>query len=486
MTDNLGRKVLSGLLWSTIQSWGGKLATLALFAILARLLDSHSFGVFASAMAVLAFVTIFVDQGLSEAIVQRPSVTPQLLNTAFFVNLVLSVLVFAVLWVTSPFIAKYMKILELTNILRAASVCVLLTALGFSQQAMQRRNFHYRWLAICSVSSTIVSGVCGTILAFSGYGAWSLVIQILINALMNSALLWVRSQWRFSFEFDFAGVRGLFSYGINKLGAQLLDFGNTRYLEIYLAVNLGAAALGCYLVGVKIYQALMQALSGAVLDVAHSGFSRIAHDKDELARVYYKAITLTSAVAVPVFVLLACVAPEVTVIVFGKRWESSAAIMQPMALLGAVQALQFYNGTVYNALGKPSIGLVFLVFKTIVTCLALVLTHGMGLQSVVWWYAFGQIITAPPSFILVQLLVGISLRKIAMRIWPFLVACAVAAGGVWLIRAGEWIVQWTPFFRLLFLSSTGLLIYSTITILFAKNHIEEVMAVFKGRRPATS
>jgi O-antigen/teichoic acid export membrane protein len=482
MTEDLRRKVLSGLLWTVIQNWGGKVITLVLFSILARLLEPHEFGVFASAMAVLGFVAIFVEQGLSEAIVQRPMVTPRLLNTAFVVNFSLAIFVFALLWFASPLIAKHMGIFELTGILRAASLSILFTALGFSQQAMQRRNFQYRWLAICAFSSTLVSGILGTILALNGHGAWSLVAQIVIAAAMNAALLWIRSQWAFSFEFDFAGVRSLFGYGMNKLGTQILDFGNTRYIEIFLATTLGASALGSYLVGVKIYQSLMQALSGAILEVAHSGFSRIAHDRAAIVGAYYKAITLTSAVAVPIFVLLACVAPEVTVVFFGEKWRQSADIMRPMALLGAVQVLQFYNGTVYNALGKPFIGLLFNVFKTLITFTILWLSRDVALAAIIWWYIFGQILTTPPSFMLARKLVGISFRSIASRIWPFLAGCVVASAVISMLRANALLTEWHPIYRLFLLSSVGTLTYLGFVVLAAREQLYEMVTVLKGRQ----
>jgi O-antigen/teichoic acid export membrane protein len=482
MSEDLRRKVLSGLLWTVIQNCGGKVITLVLFSILARLLDPHEFGVFASAMAVLGFVALFVEQGLSEAIVQRPVVTPRLLNTAFVVNLALALLVFTLLWFASPLIAKNMDILELTGILRAASLSILVSALAFSQQAMQRRNFHYRWLAICAFSSTLVSGIMGTILALTGHGAWSLVAQSVIAAAIYAALLWIRSQWAFSFEFDFAGVRSLFGYGMNMLGQHISYFGNTRYIEIFLATTFGVSALGSYLVGVKIYQALMQALSSSILEVAYSGFSRVAHDRAAIVRAYFKAITLTSAVAVPIFVLLACVAPEVTVVFFGEKWRQSADIMRPMALLGAGEVLEFYNGTVYNALGRPFIGFLFNAFKTLIILTTLWLSRHVVFATIIWWYIFGQLLSMPPSFIFARKLIGISFRSIASRIWPFLAGCVVASAVISMLRANALLSEWHPIYRLFVLSSVGTLTYLGFVGLAAREQVHEMVTMLKGRQ----
>jgi O-antigen/teichoic acid export membrane protein len=479
--DSLHRKVMTGLFWSVAQSWGGKLLALALFMVLARVLDPHEFGVFAAAMAVLAFVGIFVDQGLGEAIVQRPEVTPRLLNTAFIINLVLAVVVVGVLWLAAPVIAARLEIEELTSILRVASIVVPLTALSFSQQAMQRRNFHYRWLAFCALVSVLVSGALAIGFALRGYGAWSLVVQAVSAAAVTTVLLWIKPQWVFSLDTDFQGVKPLVTYGLNRLGMNVLDFGNTRYVELFLAAALGPAALGIYLVGVRVYQALMQALSSAILDVAHNGFSRLAHDRARVLVAYYKAITVTAAVGVPAFVFLAVLAPEATLLFFGEKWSASADVMQPMALLGAVQVLQFYNGTVCNAMGRPSVSFYFMVLKTLVTFVTLWLVRDQGLLAIVYWYVGSQLITTPVSFYLVYRVLGVSVMEIAKRSWPFLVACLIGAMAMEVTRRLGVGMYWPNILRLMLLAAAGGLMYVGVVALVARHDVRELILSLRRR-----
>lgn len=212
MTDSLRSKVLSGLVWSVAQTWGIKLISLLLFMVLARVLDPHELGVFAVVMVVLAFVHLFVEQGMNEAIVQSPQITVQQLNTAFLINLTMAVLIFVLLWFIAPLIAAHLKIAELTAVLRVATLGILVGAVTFSQYAMLQRNFHYRWLATCAFVSTAVSGAAAVFFALRGLGVWSLVIQALTASVITSIMLWSQPQWRFAFDFDFAGARNLLLY----------------------------------------------------------------------------------------------------------------------------------------------------------------------------------------------------------------------------------------------------------------------------------
>ncbi len=482
MSDTLHSKVRSGLLWSLAQSWGVKLVTLLLFMVMARVLDPHQLGVFAAATVVLAFVGLFIDQGLSQAIVQRAQITVQQLNTVFLINLGLAVLLYAILWFVAPLIAVYLKIPELIDILRVASLAILISATCFSQQAMLHRNFRYRWLAISTLVATLLSGVVGVICALRGMGTWSLVIQMLMGTVIGAVMLWTQPQWRFSFDLDFAGVRSLFSYGMKRLGTSLLDFVNTRYVELFVAATLGPVALGIYSVGVRIYQALMQALSSAILDVAHSGFSRVAHDPPVLLAAYYKAVTLTVAVAVPVFCLLAAIAPEATVIFFGHRWAASADILRPIAFLGAVQVVAYYNGTLFNAIGRPDIGLKFMVLKTVVTFLSLWLVRESDLLAIVYAYAASQLVLIPLIFYLAQRIVGVSLRTVLMRTWRFLFASVLGVALILLSRHVDAVMQLPVLFRGIVLGMIGSVAYLGFLVLAARAQLRELFVMVRVQR----
>lgn len=482
MTESLRSKVLSGLFWSVAQSWGLKLISLLLFMVLARVLDPHELGVFAVVMVVLAFVNIFVEQGLSEAIVQRAQITVQQLNTAFLINFTMALLIFALLWFIAPLIAAHLKIVELTAILRVATVGMLVSAITFSQQAMLQRNFCYRWLATCALVSTVVSGVAAIFFALHGLGVWSLVIQALTASVVSAVMLWFHPQWRFSFDLDFAGVRSLLRYGLNRLVISLLDFANLRYIDIFLVAALGPVALGIYSVGVRVYQALSQGLSWAIVGVVHNGFSRLAHDPPALVAAYYKAITFTAAVAVPTFCLLAAIAPEAIVVLFGSKWAGSAEVLRPMAFLGAVQALESYNDIAFKALGKPSISLKIVVFRSVITFLTLWAVREPTLSTVVYAYVASQLVTIPLTFYLVRRIVGVSLRILFSHIWRFIAACAIGVAVISLGRHVGVVVEMPVLVKLFVLSAAGSLSYLGFLALTARAQLREMLAMVRVRR----
>lgn len=480
MSSNFGQKVRQGVIWSLIQNWGLRLGGLVVFMVLARILSPSDMGLFAAATTVVAFCALFVDSGLSEAVVQARDISPRQLSTIFAINLMMAVLVLLGVWLSAPWLATYFALPDLTSILRVSVFTVLLNALSFSQTAMFRRSFKYKRLALVTLGATALSGVIAVTMAVADFGAWSLVAQALIAAAFTAAMLWREPEWAFTWAFDFASIRGLLSYGTKRLLTALMDFANTRFIELFFASVFGAATLGLYVVGARVYQILMQVLSSAVLDIAHNAFSRLAHEPEKLKEAYYSAMGLAAATSMPIFFILSMVSTEMVVGVFGPQWQEAGAVLVPLLVLGGVQVLQFFNGIVYNALGRPGIGLAFMVGKTVVTMLALFLARDLSFTQVVWAFFASQIASTPASFMVAKRVIGISYRRIAQQVWPFAAATIAAMGTMGGLR--DAISMGMPLADMALLLCLGGSVFVAVALILARQRVFQLIQMLRKRQ----
>lgn len=481
MTSPLKDKVRSGLIWSAIQSWAVRLSSLILFIFLARLLQPSEIGLFAAANVVILLLNLIADQGLSEAVVQRKEVSEAQLFTVFLVNMLLALLVAALAFLIAPYISIKMGMSQLTDILRVAVFAVPMSAFAFGQLSIARRQFDYRGIALISLASTIISGSIALLFALLGAGVWSLVAQALVSSTATATLLWFKPRWKPSFTTDFAGIFPLLSYGLNRLATNLLDFFSTRYVEVFLATTLGPVALGIYSVGVRIHQALLQSLSAAILDVAHNAFSRLNLDSKKLLDAYYDSVSLTAAFAVPIFALVGGAAPLLTRTLFGETWADSADVMRLMAVLGAIQVIQYYNGTIYNAIGRPSIGLLLMPIKIALIVVGLHLSRGMSVEYVVGVFVLSHLPITPLSFLLVRHLVGVSLWLLILRMWPFLLSSLLT--GISLAFFVDWLsrFEFLPLLKLLIALGGGAALYILLLMILSRHHLASTLRLLRRR-----
>jgi O-antigen/teichoic acid export membrane protein len=479
MTSSFAHKVRLGLIWSLIQNWGLRLGGLVVFMVLARILSPHEMGLFAAATTVIAFCALFVDSGLSEAVVQARDITPRQLSSVFIINLVLACVLVIGLWFGADWISAYFKLPALSWILRISSLSILLNAFTFSQMAMFRRAFEYKRLAAVTLGATVVSGAVSIGMALQGMGVWALVVQTLLSAAYTAWMLWWRPRWKLAWGFEAHAVKGLLSYGVQRLLTSLMDFVNTRFIELFFAAVYGAATLGLYVVGARIYQSLMQVLCSAILDIAHNAFSRLADDVPKMREAYYMSMGLAAATSMPAFLLLAAVSGELTLTVFGAKWTQAQFVVLPLLILGGVQVLQFFNGVLANALGRPSLGVALAAGKTVATVGTLYLSRDLPFEQMIWAYFVSQLIMTPASFWMAKKIIDVSFLRVARQVGPFLLAVCVAHVVVWFVR--PLLIEWPVVVQLGALLAMAGLTYVALVWLIAKSLVRELLGAFRNR-----
>src|SRR5580658_2231010 len=100
--DNLLAHMRRSLVWTAAQQWGVQGIRLVVLMVLARMVSSASFGVFAFASTVVGVMHLFCNQGMTAAIVQRPQLEDRQTGAALASTLAGGLLMTAVLIASAP------------------------------------------------------------------------------------------------------------------------------------------------------------------------------------------------------------------------------------------------------------------------------------------------------------------------------------------------------------------------------------------------
>ena len=349
---NLRQKAVKGVIWSVIQSWGSRVVSLVVFFLLARLLDPEAFGLVALAGIFVTFMEVFIDQGFSTAIIQRHELEVEHLDTAFWINIGIGLLLTVFGITVAGLVANFFGQPQLTLIIQWLSTGFLLNAFSSVQDAILQRKFAYKALAIRSLLAGIVGGVVGVTMAFMSFGVWSLVAQLLTHQLIRGVVLWWASDWRPGLNVSKRHFRELFAFGMNIVGVRLFDFINSKSDDLLIGYFLGNVALGYYTIAYRLVIVITD-LTKAISQVAMPGFSMLQQEPERLKRVFYITTELASFIAFPVFFGLAALAPTLVRSLLGVQWLPSIPIIQVLALIGIFHTINFFNTTVITAMGRP-------------------------------------------------------------------------------------------------------------------------------------
>ena len=190
-TSSLKNRALNGVFWSAIDRFSSQGISFLISIVIARLLTPHDYGLVAMVGIFISIAQAFIDSGLSSAIVRKKDRTTVDLSTAFYANIIIGVLCYAILYLAAPYIARFYQEDELCSIVRIMGIIFFLFSFSNIQQAVLSINIDFKTKAKISLLSVIVSGTLGIISAYSGLGVWALVIQQTVYALLRTILLWI-------------------------------------------------------------------------------------------------------------------------------------------------------------------------------------------------------------------------------------------------------------------------------------------------------
>lgn len=385
--------------WGLIQKWGYHAIRLTVFVALARLLEPASFGLVALASVFVLLGEMLVDQGFADAIVQRPRLGPAHKDCAFWASLVSGCALAALFVLGANGLAAVFDQPQLAPILCMLSVTLFIASLSRTQEALLRREMAFKRIATISLISMSAGGAVGLAMALTGFGVWSLVWQLIVQRLVQLPLLWRATGWHPRARFSPRHFRSLFSFGINVVGINLVNFINRQADDLLIGYFLGATALGYYTVGYRLIRMLLDVVPFALMHVAFATFSRLQANIASMREGLYEGTRLVALAMFPVFCAVAVLAPILIPTVFGKQWLPSVAVMQVLAPIGMQQSVSLLSTTALKAVGRPGrvfaltsmnalanlIGFAVAVHWGIVAVAAAYTIRGFLLWPVTWW-----------------------------------------------------------------------------------------------------
>lgn len=434
MTDSLRSKVRSGLFWSIVMSWGVKALSLLLYLILARLLSPAEFGIAAAVALVLLLQQLVAEFGFGDALIQRAKLSKQDITLPFLAGVSASIILSVAIVLFAHLIERLINVPNLAPYLIVASLFAPLATATAFQEALYKRDLDFMPLAIRQFLALAISGIAGVSCALAGMGAWSLIVQSAVYTVVSLIWLWHKPRWVPMCQYDWVSFRSIGTFGASIFSSRLIDFIATRAIELVIVSLHGAAALGLYAIGAKLYQTAMELLYRAFMDVSLSALSKIAHDRVRLSAAYRRVVSMSSLFGTPVFFAMAALSPEITYILFGEKWASSGLIMAPLMLIGGLQCIQFANGPFLTAIGRPHLTLWLTLIKLVAVLPAIILIPSGSVETLVNIYVLALLVVTPFSFSLVAKELGIRLRDTVNWIGPGLMSAAIAYLSVWLAR----------------------------------------------------
>lgn len=409
----------------------------------------------------IVFITNFRDLGTGTAIIQRLSVNSKLLNSLFWVNCLLGVVLSGVVLAASPLTARFFHTPELIPILCTISVSFWLSSCGIVQNSILLRQMRFRSLALVDLGSALISYLVALVSAYSGFGVWSLVFANVANSATSTTLYWIASSWRPSREFDVSEVKSVMNFSLNLSGFGLVNYATRNADNIIVGRVLGRVPLGNYQMAYNLMLTPLQNISSVIGQVTLPAFSQIQGDNERFRAAYIRVSSIVALLTFPMMAGLGVVADPMIRAILGPRWLGAIPIFQILAPVGLVQSVATLVGAIYVAKGHTD-----WMFRWGVLSCALVVTGfcigvRFGAVGVAASYLISYLgVLAYPGFAIPFRLIDLKMRDFVAALMPQTLLTAAMTVLCWIcLRALTMMAVSNPWIRLLSASGLGATFY---------------------------
>lgn len=366
MASTLKQKAVSGMVWTALQRYSTIFIQFISGIILARLLTPYDYGCIGMLSIFMMLAQTFIDSGFGSALIQKKQPTQTDYSSIFWWNIAMAVVMYAILFVAAPFIARFYEIPLLSSVLRVQGVVLFLYAINIIQQNQLRKKLNFKLLSIVTIATSLIALSVTIWMAYSGFGVWALVAQNLLTAAIPAIVFWVTVKWRPAFIFSPKSFKELFGFGFYMFLTQLINEFSRQVQGLVIGKVYNPATLGYYAKADGTERLASSSISQIISQVTYPLYAEIQDDKVALSNAIKRITTSLAYVTFPMMFLLLLCAESIFVLLYSERWLPSVPYFQVLCIAGLAYSLQSINLQVIAAIGKSKIMFKWTIIKRVI------------------------------------------------------------------------------------------------------------------------
>lgn len=364
------------------------------------------YGLIAMLSIFVAISQALINSGLSSAIIRKTNRTDTDCSTIFFYNVFVAGVVYLLLYITAPNIAQFYSVEELCLVLRIMSISIIISALSSIHNTLFAADLSFKTLSIINLISVCMAGIVAIIIALKGFQVWALVIQSILQSLISTIALWIKSTWKPTLKFSFYSLKESFSFGSKLMASSVI---NSVFNHIY-AATIGKfwqpALLGFYSKADNITTLSVQAPTDIISTISYPAMCKMQHDTEKLRQNYRLMIKLAAFVLFPLCLCIGAVAYPLITVLLTDLWLDTAPILQILVFSLMWYPIHALNLNILKVKGRSDIFLNLEIGKKMISIILLITTIPLGITAI----CYGRIVTSIVSLALNTIYTGKELR----------------------------------------------------------------------------
>ncbi|ENJ7583692.1 lipopolysaccharide biosynthesis protein [Providencia rettgeri] len=382
MSHNLKQKATSSLKWSAIERLATQLVQLIVMLVLARILGPHAFGLIGMLAVFIAVSQVFVDSGLSSALIRKLDRSELDYSTAFYFNIGIALACYTLLYFCAPYIAHFYQQPELTPLTRVLALVVIINSFGIIQRTKLSIKMDFKTQAKASLIAVTISSLTAFCLAYYNFGVWSLVAQTLVYATFNVIFLNMLHRWLPMLSFSSESFRHLFGFGSKLMLSGLIDSIYQNIYQIVIGKKFNVLDVGYFTQANQLIKTPATTMTAIIQRVTYPMLSSIQNDENRLNAAYLLTLRLSAVVIFPILFGLGTIADPLIPELLGIEWKPAALLASILAMGFLLYPIHAINLNYLQVKGRSDLFLKLEVIKKVLITIILIITMPYGINAI--------------------------------------------------------------------------------------------------------
>lgn len=473
----LKNKTIIGIFWSFLEQVCRRGIAVFVTLLLAYFLSPQDYGLLALITLFLALGGTLVESGFKQAIIRKSLLTDLDINTAFYSNLVLSLIAYFLIYLAAPLIASYYSEEKLVNLIRIASIIIIINSFQIVQIAVLSKKMNFKGLLKANLPAAVLSGITAVFLAYLDFGVWALVGQMLTFSTLFSILIWLQSTWRPKFCFSITSFVEMYKYGYKLFLSSVLEVFYKNIFVLIIAKSFSVGIAGLYFFADRIKELLITQLITSIQTVTFPALSVIQNDIDRLKVSYKKILQIMTFLVFPILLIFSALSELIFKVFLPDKWLPSVIYLQLMCLSSLIIPIISINLNIIKVKGYSNWYLQLEIFKKVTGFMMLFITIEYGVIAILVGQLVSQFLNYYPSVYMSNKIVEYSLLEQLQDFMPNLFLSLIVASIIWFL---QYIFIFNPLIELLVFGCISLVLYIGIAYLIKLRSLHLALSLFNS------
>lgn len=479
--ENIKTKAISSFIWKFSERMLAQIVSFIVSIVLARILVPEDYGAVALVTIFVSLADILISNGLGAALIQKKDEDEVAFNTLFYAGIVLSLILYTILYVCAPIVARIYKNGQIVSVLRIMGIRILIGAVNVIQHAYVSKKLDFKKFFYSTCFGTIISGVVGILMALEGFGVWALVMQYLTNTIIDTIVLSFIIEWRPKLVFSFEKLKELLSFGCKLMLTGFFGVFFNQLKSLLIGAKYSSTDLAYFNRGERIPTLISNNIESTINSVLFPTLSAIQNENEKIVSGIRRFIKVGSFIIMPLMVGLAVTGDTVIILLLTEKWIMAVPYLQIICIQQMFTILNTANLQVLKAkgLGTTLVKLEFI--KKPILLAILLITLQIGPMAIIKGVTMYEIIAAMINAFPAKRLLNYGIWLQIKDIFPNMLITAIMGIVVFFIGKIEIDIIWLFFLQV----CVGGMVYILLSIVFKNENFYYIISLVNKNRVAS-